>query len=196
MRYWQVIFATLVIFGAGVITGGLLVNNSYHAQVAASAPVSPATNPAPPVPNVSSVIVPPSNTPPDGGGNANRLKKDFLTRYGQQLQLTPEQDKKIEIILSESQNRTREISAKIAPELHEEVKRTRERIKAELNPEQAKKFDELIKPVKPKKKNDENRTKGTNHPPVKVNGTNSVVTGANTNPLPGTVTFTNAQPNP
>lgn len=83
-----------------------------------------------------------SNAPP----SASRLvQREFLRRMDHDLNLTPEQRVNIEKILKESQEHTKEIREKIAPEMSEEVKKVRDQIRAQLTPEQQKKFEEKLK---------------------------------------------------
>jgi hypothetical protein len=143
---WKVIFATLVIFGAGVITGVLGYNRFYPpAMVSVQGPeASVPQSPINPWPHVTKG--------PQGTNSPVKVRNDFLTRFGKQLELTPEQSGRIEQILSDSQKRTKEISDGIAPFLREEVRHTRELIRTELTPEQSRKYDEMVRPNKQKKK--------------------------------------------
>ncbi len=54
--------------------------------------------------------------------------------------------------MADSQKRTKEISDGIAPFLREEVKHTRELIRTELTADQSRKYDEMVRPNKQKKK--------------------------------------------
>jgi hypothetical protein len=120
VKPWKVILATLVIFGAGVITGALVVNLTDRVK----------PRPTPP-PVIFSVI----------------QRKDYLARLDRQVGLSQQQFEVIEEILSESHERTQALWDPIAPKLREEVRGVREKIRAELTPDQQKKFDtEVIKP--------------------------------------------------
>jgi Spy/CpxP family protein refolding chaperone len=115
---WKVILATLVLFGAGVVTGGLLVQHSILAK-------SPrAQHPA----GVA------RQTPPSPWG----MRYEFLRRMGRDLDLTQEQRDRIDKILTESQEQTRKA-------VHEEFQRTKTAFREVLTPEQQTKFDDLIK---------------------------------------------------
>ncbi|MCX6896263.1 MAG: hypothetical protein NTZ16_12355, partial [Verrucomicrobia bacterium] len=72
--------------------------------------------------------------------------KEFLERLDHELKLTPEQHQAISAILEESQKRSKEIWEKISPELRDEMKSSREKMKEVFTPEQAARFDELMKP--------------------------------------------------
>jgi len=119
---WKVIFATVVIFGTGVITGGLLVNYVHHshpklqhAKPAVAAEVrSPATN-APARP-------------------AEVLNKQFLLQLDAALQLKPEQRAEIQKIIGEGQNQMRKV-----------ILDARLEIREVLTAEQQKEFDDLVK---------------------------------------------------
>lgn len=143
MSVWKVIFATLVIFGAGVITGGLFVNRMHHTAPAPAAADQPAKHP------LDVWERPQVNT--NAAPHSLKVKNDFITRFGVQLELTTEQRGRIEQILSDSQKRTKEISDSVAPYVREEVRHTRELIRNELTPQQLQKYDEIFRP---KKKND------------------------------------------
>lgn len=129
MNNWKVIFATVVIFGAGVITGGLLVNYVQHSRPkaarhpAATGEVHPAlTNqllrqadaPKPRLPEV--------------------LNKQFLQRLDEELHLATNQHEAIQKIIGDGQN-----------QMHKVIQDARLEIREVLTPEQRKKFDELVK---------------------------------------------------
>jgi Spy/CpxP family protein refolding chaperone len=120
---WKVILATMVIFGAGVVTGGLLVLHSGNMRTPRSA----------------------------RGFGMNRLGQpltpglvrfEFLRRAGRELDLTPEQQEKADKIIKESQERTRKV---FAPYLREELQRTKAEFREMLTPEQRARFDQLLK---------------------------------------------------
>ncbi len=87
MNTWKIILATLVIFGSGVITGGLLVSYSDRAwrPVMRPAPPLAANNPRP-------VITAPN----------------FLDRLDREVKVDPGQRERIQKIVVEGQARTRE----------------------------------------------------------------------------------------
>ena len=151
MNTWKVILATLVIFGTGVFTGGLLVHHTSqtHAragrQTAARTPARPETA----VRNTNRVYNPPGPLMPG-------LRKDFLKNLDCELQLTTEQRTNIEKILCDGQECTKRLWDQIAPDMHQEWVRVRARIRAELTPEQRQRFDELMKrPRKPQAQQDQ-----------------------------------------
>jgi DNA-binding protein H-NS len=155
VNYWKVILATAVIFGAGVFTGGLLVNFVDHShrgnphRPQANVPVHPpANNPAPPVP------------PDFPMPRAREMGKQFVQQLNDTLQLTPEQREKIEKIIADGQERNHEIWTNVAPKMRTVMQEVNQQIRAELTPDQLVPFEELLKhpPRRP--------SSGTNAPPV------------------------------
>lgn len=142
MNIWKVILATLVIFVAGVVTGGLLV--SFTDRVAlrvhrksALEPVRSGANP-----------VNPRNLP---GVQAlpNRLSRgvnlEFLQKLDAEIQLTAEQREHIEKIIAKGQNRNKEIWERVAPEIRHVNVETQKQIREVLRPKQREHFEELMK---------------------------------------------------
>lgn len=124
MNAWKVILATLVIFGAGVVTGGLLVSYAVHA------------NQNPP----KQVYAQPALNP------WQMRSRDLLRRMERELDLTPGQRKHIEKIIADSQERTKALWKPIAGPMNKEMQRLLGEIRDELSPEQRQKFNELAKP--------------------------------------------------
>ncbi|MBA4147622.1 MAG: hypothetical protein H0X66_05865 [Verrucomicrobia bacterium] len=133
MNRWKVILATLVIFASGVATGLFLSEKEPGFEPAAAA--------------APRVLTP--GAPPPASWQV--YQKDFLRRLNNEVTLAPEQRERVAAALKESQERTKAIRDKIAPELREEVKRVREQIRSELTPEQQAKFDEAMKKPAPRK---------------------------------------------
>ena len=125
MNTWKVILATMVIFGAGVVTGGLLVRSTV---LKPSKP--PHTSAA-----VSRAI------PPTPG----LIRVEFLRRAERELDLTPEQREKADKLIAASQERTKKIVEPVAPKIREELKQTRDQFRALLTTEQQARFDDLVK---------------------------------------------------
>jgi len=92
MNSWKVILATVVIFGAGVLTGGLLVNCVVHEHRPSSGPRSPET-----------------------------WRKDFVGHLDKALKLTPEQHAAISKIVAEGQERNREIWRQEMEQVHQRI---------------------------------------------------------------------------
>jgi hypothetical protein len=63
----------------------------------------------------------------------------------QELQLSDEQRDKVLQIVHESQERTKLIYSLIGDDVREEMKETRDSIRQQLTPDQAKKFDEMLR---------------------------------------------------
>jgi Spy/CpxP family protein refolding chaperone len=115
---WRAICAALVIFAAGVVTGGLTVRLKL--------PDTPTRN-AP------------------GTFGTLRQRGELVDRLQRQLYLTPPQRTRIEQILHENHDRMKQLWDSIAPQAQEEHRRVQELIRAELTPEQQKAFEELMK---------------------------------------------------
>jgi hypothetical protein len=120
---WKVIFATVVIFGAGVLTGGLLVKYSVQPP---SRPQHPQGNRVQPI-------------------SAGGLRIEFLRRVERDLNLSPDQKEQIDKIFSAAQERSKKLMEPIQPKIREELQQTIEQFRAALNPEQRIRFDELLK---------------------------------------------------
>ena len=162
MKILPVIFATVVIFGAGVVTGGLLVRETLRPKSS----------------SWDNLIPPPGLSP----GPWQLQRREFLVRMERQMNLSLEQRQKIGKIIHESQDRTKPLWEFIAPELREELEKVRVQIRGELTPLQQTQFDDLLK-SKPLRSNqegqrDEQRKKKSRDPsegPGKAsNGTSSV----------------------
>jgi hypothetical protein len=137
---WKVILATMVIFGTGVVTGGLLVHYSEGGR-----------NARPPHGAVGNR---PGQLP-----NAGMVRVDFLRRAGRELELTTEQQERMDKIIKESQERTRKV---MAPYLREELQRTRAEFREVLTAQQQKRFDELLKQ---QQQQQQQRAREQRHPP-------------------------------
>ncbi len=122
MKAWKAILAALVIFGAGVVTGGLTV------RLKAPKAVRPPSGESAPMPWSS------------------QQRTEYLSRMQRHLNLTPAQNERIEKWLQESQERMKKMWEPVAPQAREEFRSVREQILLELNPEQKKKYEEVFKP--------------------------------------------------
>ena len=133
MNSWKVILATLVIFGAGVVTGALVVASSSKASRWLHRPAAAehGTNAAPRG----------KLSPPFGGP----LRKDFLERLDREIKFTRPQRERIEKIISEGQENTRELWETVEPDIYEELAGAEARIRQELTPEQRARFAECLK---------------------------------------------------
>lgn len=126
MNTWKVILATMVIFGTGVVTGGLLVRHAEHGRDRRPQRAANAIRPAqPPSPGV--------------------MRFEFLRRMERELDLAPEQREPIDKILKEGQERMKKLMETFEPRRREELKKTIEEFRAVLTAEQQKRFDDLLK---------------------------------------------------
>ena len=137
MNDWKIIFATVVIFGAGVISGGLLVDyvDVTHLKAVQPAPVvqdagnaSPSTssNHVSKTNNVSKARLP------------EILSKQFVDRLERELQLTLGQRADIERIIADEQDEMRLVVQNVRQD-------ARQKIREKLTDPQLKRFDELFK---------------------------------------------------
>lgn len=155
MNSWKVILATLVIFGAGVVTGGLLVSYSDRVKPV-NIPATPPQNFRPPgYTNPGMAMTPGELRQPVPLPNMiqNRLQRgvslEFLKKLDSEIHLTQGQRERIEQIIREGQARNREIWERITPELRREMTETQKRIRDALLPEQRARFEELMRQSRP-----------------------------------------------
>ncbi|HMP83038.1 MAG TPA: hypothetical protein PKA41_10095 [Verrucomicrobiota bacterium] len=155
MNAWKVILATLVIFGAGVVTGALTVKQPWRGALTQSAlPSSPKASQHPEVSPRGTNRV--AFNPP---GPLMGLRKDFLKNMERELHLTEEQREKIEKILNDGQAETHKLWETVAPGIKVCWSKVKNNIRAELNEEQKKQFEEFMKRGR---KSDERRPPGDN----------------------------------
>jgi Spy/CpxP family protein refolding chaperone len=133
---WKVIFATVVIFGAGVVTGGLLVK--YSVQTPSRPPHGQPNRAVQPI-------------------SAGGIRIEFLRRVERDLNLTADQREQIDKIITASQERSKKLMEPIQPKIREELQQTREQFRAVLNPEQKIRFDELLKQQQQQRQRDQHR---------------------------------------
>ena len=126
MNNWKVILATMVIFGTGVVTGGLLVRQADHGRDRRPQRAGAVVHPAPAAP-------------------AGVMRIEFLRRMERELELTPAQREPIDLILKNGQERMKKLMDTVEPRRREEFKRTMEEFQAVLTPAQHQRFDELVK---------------------------------------------------
>jgi len=125
---WKAIFAALVIFGAGFVTGNILNRSSGDSKPASGAS---AHNPARPG----------QQTLP-----LEQLRKvELMGRVQKDLDLTPEQHARIEKIVSDAQGRIHDLWDQVAPDIHDEYEDVKKKLCEQLTPEQNKRFGELMK---------------------------------------------------
>lgn len=73
------------------------------------------------------------------------MQERLFARMKQELELTPTQVTRLEKIFGDSRDRLREMWGLLAPEWEAEKRETKEKIRAELNPAQQQRFEELLK---------------------------------------------------
>lgn len=124
MNAWRVILATLVIFGTGVVTGGLLVTYALHTNSPTPVPAQPGTQTA---------------------LNPWQLRGQLLRRLVKDLNLTSGQREHIEDIIKDSQERTRNIWKPVQGPMNREIQRMFREVRDQLTKEQNEKLDELLR---------------------------------------------------
>jgi Spy/CpxP family protein refolding chaperone len=135
VKVWKVILATLVIFAAGFVTGNLLTRRPVPKPIEKKVAE---TNAAPPSPWM--------------------VQQRFLAKMKTELNLTPEQYERLDKIFAESRERMKILMDIIEPEWRGELRDVREKILAELQPEQRAKFEEMLK--HPRGKDGDGRRRG------------------------------------
>jgi len=142
---WKIICATLVIFVAGIITGATLVRVAQGPRPGRMQ--RPFDNR--PQPNFSHPDNPTSpgeaRSPGMGNPAGGLLSREFIQVLERQLRLTPEQREQVGKIMTDGQERVRELRSRIDPELRKELQQTREQIRAVLTPEQREQFEQMMK---------------------------------------------------
>ena len=132
MNPWKFILATVLIYGAGVVTGALVTTLVERPHRAAGRPSQQLTY--------------------------NQIQRaEFLGRLQKQLNLTPEQHERIGQILRDSNQRTKPYWDPVAAKMKDEVRTVTDKIRAELTPDQVAKFDVEIKASRSPKKLDPER---------------------------------------
>ena len=174
MNPWKIVVATLIIFGTGVVTGGLLVSYSDRALHSSTPQPIAANNPRPVVGTTNSAprenrIPPPMPAP---------LRKDFLDRLERELSLTTVQRERIEKIIADGQEQTRQLWQTVEPQMRGELVTTRERIRNELTSDQIPRFEDIMR--RPLRRPDE---VSTNRPPMRRGGV-PARGGVNSDPTP------------
>ena len=121
MNTWKPILAALVIFAAGVVTGGLTVNLRKQ----------------PARPKGTVVAKKPVAMP--------RELRELSRRMQAELDLTPEQRERIEAIIHDSQERVKSLRDEVGQKISVESSDMRQRIRNELTAEQRRSFAEILK---------------------------------------------------
>jgi Spy/CpxP family protein refolding chaperone len=136
VNFWKIILATVVIFGAGVMTGGLLVNSVKFTH--------------------------PANREPDlPMPRSGMLTKSLTQQLDDKLHLTPDQRKAIEKIIADGRQRDRDLWKLASPQFRLVMQDTLQKIREQLTPDQRKQFEELFKQSRAPRR----PLSGTNAPP-------------------------------
>jgi hypothetical protein len=136
----RIVLAALVIFAAGVLTGG--VGAGLAGRIVREHPH-----------NNSAPVLAPVLAPPSTGGPSNRTagamakppgnaQLEAMARWSQELNLNPAQRERIESVLREAQARLRELWVPVAPRARNEIEAARRDIEALLSPDQRARWDE------------------------------------------------------
>jgi hypothetical protein len=152
---WKVILATMVIFGTGVVTGGLLVRFAERGREHRPQRVAGVARPAQPA-------------------LAGVLRIEFLRRVERELALTPAQREPVDRILKEGQERMKKLMDTVEPRRREEYKKTIEEFRAVLTPEQRQRLDALLKQQQQQRAREQHkaappRERPTQSPPATTN---------------------------
>jgi uncharacterized membrane protein len=147
MNAWKIILAVVVIFGAGVLTGGLLVNYVEQSHPKDIQRLPDEGNPQPEANNRDHDQPRPQDLPKPRP--PEMLGKQFVQQLDKTLRLTPEQRAAVVKIVADGQERNREIWTNVAPQMHKMLQDVRQQIREQLTPEQTKQFEEMVKRFRP-----------------------------------------------
>lgn len=139
MREWKIVVAALVIFGAGVVTGGLTVRLARSVSFRQPMVVGPVQEPM----GGSGLRAPKSNLLM----RHEAQMRDLMRRMDQRLDLTPQQRSRIEGLVADAQRRMQQILSETAPRTREEIRELHHRIRSELTLEQRREYDRLTRPT-------------------------------------------------
>lgn len=131
VKVWQIALATLVIYAAGIFTGGMLIKVTNSS-----------TSPSNPAPQVAESKPGEQRPEPRSrrDGEFRERRNQFMDHMAKELSLTSEQRARVEAIIKEGQDRIRN---RIDPITKEEFERTHQAMLKELTPEQQLKAEEF-----------------------------------------------------
>jgi hypothetical protein len=135
---WKIILATAVIFGCGVVAGGLLVS---YVGLAYPEIRPPFVGPGHDRPGERELQLPRSQI----------LNRQFVEQLDTALQLTPAQRERIGKIIADGQERNRDLWKLVSPQFRGVMQDVRQRIRTVLTPEQKKQFEEMMKQMPPRR---------------------------------------------
>ena len=127
MNNWKPILAAVVIFAAGFVTGGLTWMGPR--PVSADSRQNPGE-------------ARPGQKPER---SKDRHLRDLCGRLQEELRLTPVQRERIEEIVKQAHERVKAVADKMGPLIHAEFKQMELDILKELTPEQAVKFEAIVR---------------------------------------------------
>lgn len=127
VKPWKPILAALVIFAAGVVTGGLTLDLKHLPSKQSAGPRADSVR--------KSYV----------SGRWDVQLRDISKRMEEQLDLTRDQRDRITAIVRETQSRMKALWEDVAPGTREEMRQMREKIRAELTPVQRRQFEEIFK---------------------------------------------------
>jgi len=167
---WKVVFATLVIFIAGIVTGATLVRIAQVGPRPWRSQRVPVDNRTQTFPGAPTNPNPPNDPRPPNAGSQGILSREFIQILERQLQLTPDQHERIGRIMAEGQERVRQLRSRIDPELRKELQQTKEQIRSVLTPEQREQFEQMMKRTRRNERSElpgpgERRLNGPRNPP-------------------------------
>ncbi len=171
MNAWNLILATVVIFGTGVITGGLLVDHveqphakaSHHAAPVGVPVAAPASTNRPPVPRSTDLF------------NLHQpeiLSQDFVQKLDDQLQFAPAQRDAIHKIIADGQCQNQALWTNWVGQSKQVLGEIRQHIREQLNPDQRKQFETILKQMHPA--GHRTSSTGTNAMAMPATATNAV----------------------
>jgi hypothetical protein len=147
---WKIILATVVIFGAGVLTGGLLVDHVERLHPKNFRRFEADSQNGLPFPR------------------PEILGKQFVQQLDDKLRLTPEQRDKIQKIIADGQQRNRDLWKLASPPFRAVMQDVHQKIREQLTTDQRKQFEEMLKQF-----HSPRRPPPTNAPPIMSPATNA-----------------------
>lgn len=128
MTHPKIILASTLIFLAGALAGGVVVRElgwgHYSEEKRGESCLKPSR--------------------PFGNSHWEDKRKDFLQHMSRRLELSEEQENRIDSILQESQDSMKMLLDEVSPAMKTVFDRTEKKIRSVLSPEQRSEFDELL----------------------------------------------------
>jgi Spy/CpxP family protein refolding chaperone len=131
---WKIILPTCVIFGAGLLAGGLTINRIDRCNGVTSRQV---------VPTVANSTVAAQIRREPGGMDQHRI--EFMRTVSSNLNLTAEQRVCVDKTLREGQECIEKLWKEFNPKTREVLNNCRSKIIADLTPEQRDQFNQMMK---------------------------------------------------